>query len=82
MGRAGCYLIRLQVQGELPPTWSPMFADLAVATEPDGTTIVSGELADEAAVHGLVAAIRDLGLSLISFEAVATPRTPTTTGGS
>ena len=47
-----------------------------MAAEPDGTTLVSGELADQAAVHGLLAAIRDLGLSLISVETVAIPSRP------
>ena len=66
------YQIRVRVQGELPPTWSTLLADLAVAAEPDGTTLVSGELADQAALHGFLAAIRDLGLTLISVETVAT----------
>jgi hypothetical protein len=65
--------VRLRVQGELPGTWSSVFSDLAVTAEPDGTTLVSGELADQAAVHGLLAAIRDLGLSLITVETVAIP---------
>lgn len=66
--------VRVRVQGKLPATWSSVFSDLAVTAEPDGTTLVSGELADQAAVHGLLAAIRDLGLSLISVETVAIPR--------
>jgi hypothetical protein len=44
-----------------------------VAPAADGTTLVSGELADQAAVHGLLASIRDLGLSLISVETAAIP---------
>jgi hypothetical protein len=58
-----------------------MFADLAVTTELNGTTLVSGELADQAAVHGLLAAVRDLGLSLVSVETVAIPPS-SPTGGS
>jgi hypothetical protein len=65
--------VRVRIQGELPTTWSSVFSDLAVTAEPDGTTLVSGELADQAAVHGLLAAIRDLGLSLISAETFAIP---------
>jgi hypothetical protein len=76
------YQIRVRVQGELPPTWSTLLADLAVAAEPDGTTLVSGELADQAAVHGLLAAIRDLGLSLISLETVVVPPSSSPLGGS
>jgi len=75
------YQIRVRVQGELAPTWSAVLADLSVAAEPDGTTLVSGELADQAAVYGLLAAIRDLGLSLVAVETVAVP-SPSTTGGS
>jgi len=66
--------VRVLVQGELPATWSSVFSDLAVTAEPDGTTFISGELADQAAVHGLLAAIRDLGPSLISVETIGTPR--------
>ena len=66
--------VRVRVQGELPATWSSVFSDLAVTAEPDGTTFISGELADQAAVHGLLAAIRDLGLSLISVETIGTAR--------
>ena len=67
------FQVRVRVQGELAPSWSAVLAALAVAVEPNGTTLVSGELADQAAVHGLLAAIRDLGLSLISVETVAVP---------
>jgi hypothetical protein len=61
------------VQGELAPSWSAVFAGLAVAPESDGTTVLSGELADQAAVYGLLAALRDLGLSLLSVETSAGP---------
>jgi hypothetical protein len=67
------YQVRVRVQGELAPSWTAVLADLAVAAEPDGTTLVSGELADQAAVHGLLASIRDLGLSLISVETAVIP---------
>jgi hypothetical protein len=67
------YQVRARVQGELDPSWAAVLADLAVAPAADGTTLVSGELADQAAVHGLLASIRDLGLSLISVETAAIP---------
>ena len=65
------YQVRVRVRGELAPAWSTVLADLAVTAEPDGTTLVSGELADQAALHGFLAAIRDLGLSIIALETVA-----------
>jgi hypothetical protein len=65
------YRVLVRVQGCLDPAWwSAMFEHLAVTDQPDGTTLVSGEVADQAAVHGLLAAIRDLGLSLVSVETV------------
>lgn len=67
------YRVRLRVRGELTPALSGVLADLVVAAEPEGTTLVSGELVDQTAVHGLFASIRDLGLSLISIGTVAVP---------
>ncbi len=72
MTRTLGYRVRVRVQGELSSTfWSDLFAGLAVATEADGTSVLSGDLADQAAVHGLLATIRDLGLSLVSVETLA-----------
>jgi hypothetical protein len=75
------YKVRVRVQGELPETWSRVLGDLSVAADPAGTTLVSGAVADQAALHGLLAAIRDLGLSLISVETAAIP-TPSPLGSS
>jgi hypothetical protein len=82
MGDSVRYEIRARVRGELAPTWSAVLADLAVAADPDGTTLLTGVLADEAALHGLLAALRDLGISLVSLETVAVPRSPSPHGGS
>jgi hypothetical protein len=70
------YRTRIHVQGELSPAWSVLFADLTVGTGPDGTTVISGVLADEAGLHGLLATVRDLGLPVISVDAAATPTQP------
>jgi hypothetical protein len=73
MSLPGRYGVRLRVRGELGSTWSAVFADLAVEPEPGGTTIIRGKVRDQAALYGLLAAIRDLGLSLISLATVAAP---------
>jgi hypothetical protein len=73
MQRAVRYRVRVRVQGELAPGWSAVLGDLALVPELDGTTLVTGELPDQAAVHGLLASIRDLGLTLISAETTAIP---------
>jgi hypothetical protein len=83
MAPSDSYEVRIKVEGELDPVWwSGMFADIVVAAEPDGTTTLRGRLIDQAAVHGLLAAIRDMGLSLLSVEtAVAQPRPEETKAG-
>lgn len=73
------YRIRVRVDGELDPApWVGAIDGLVVAAEPDGTTVLTGELRDQAELHGLLGAIRDLGLSLVSIE--TTPVTPTSEG--
>jgi hypothetical protein len=81
MGRSVRYQVRVRVQGELTPSWSAMFGELAVAAQPDGTTLVTGELSDQAALHGLLGAIRDLGLSLISVDTEAISPSASQPGG-
>jgi len=64
---------RIRVQGQLGPEWSGWFAGLTVSPEPDGTTLLAGRLADQAALHGLLAAIRDLGFSVGTVDPPAFP---------
>ena len=68
MGQQTTY--RIRIQGQLGPEWSSWFVGLAVRPEPDGTTVLRGQLADQSALHGLLTAIRDLGLSLVSVETI------------
>ena len=61
---------RLRVDGHLDDHWSPWFGDLTLTHEDDGTTILSGFVADQAELHGLLTKIRDLGVILISVEVI------------
>jgi hypothetical protein len=64
-GSAALYEIR--VEGILGPQWRDWLGNLQI--EHDGSqTIISGSLADQAALHGLLAKVRDLGLCLISVQ--------------
>lgn len=56
------------LRGELSPEWSDWFEGLAIILQADGTTRLSGVLEDQAALHGLLRAIRDVGLSLVSVN--------------
>ena len=65
---AGRYEIRLQ--GHLEPHWAAWFDGLRLTHERDGTTILAGPVVDQAALHGLLQRVRDLGLPLIAVMQV------------
>ena len=58
------YEIRLP--GHLDSRWAAWFDGLSLINVNDGTTIICGPVADQAALHGLLQKVRDLGLPLIS----------------
>jgi hypothetical protein len=58
------YEIRLK--GHLEARWSNRFEDLTITLEEDGNTLLSGPVADQAALHGLLKKVRDLGMPLVS----------------
>ena len=60
----GHYEIRLK--GHLGTRWAAWFDGLSIAHGSDGTTTIHGQVADQAALHGLLQKVRDLGLPLIS----------------
>jgi len=64
---------RLRVEGHLDDHWSPWFGDLTLTREDDGTTSLTGVVADQAELHGLLTKIRDLGVTLISVEVIDAP---------
>jgi hypothetical protein len=59
---------RIRVKGHLDPLWAEWFSGMALVHEADWTTTIAGSVADQAALHGLLAVIRDLGLELISVQ--------------
>ena len=72
------YEIRLA--GHLDAHWATWFDGLAVCRQGDGTTVLRGSVADQAALHGLLQRIRDLGLALVSVAQVETDQPgPSTT---
>ena len=50
--------------------WSAWFDGLQITSEPDRVTLIAGPVTDQAALHGLLAKVRDLGLPLISVHRV------------
>jgi hypothetical protein len=64
----GSYEIRLK--GRLDARWAARFDGLGLTHEGDGTTVIHGPVADQAALHGLLSKVRDLGLPLVSVSRV------------
>ncbi len=62
----GSYEIRLK--GHLNARWADWFDGLILTQESDGTTVLSGSVMDQAALHGLLGKVRDLGLPLIAVH--------------
>ena len=73
---AGCYEIRLA--GHLDGRWAARFDGMTVTPDRDGTTVIAGPIADQAALHGLLQRVRDLGLPLVSVTRVDTDTAETT----
>jgi len=65
---AGSYEIRLQ--GHLGSRWAAWFDGLTLTHEDDGITLLAGPVVDQAALHGLLEKVRDLGVPLISVTQV------------
>ena len=65
---AGRYEIRLK--GHLDGRWVAWFDGLSLSLERDGTTVIHGPVADQAALHGLLQKVRDTGLALVSVTRV------------
>ena len=66
---------RLRIAERLDHHWSPWFGDLTLTHRDDGTTNLTGVVSDQAALHGLLTKIRDLGVTLISV-AIIDPAEP------
>jgi len=62
------YAIRLE--GQLGPQWADWFDGLSITLEQGSVTLLCGPVADQAALHGLLRTVRDLGMPLLSVTRV------------
>jgi hypothetical protein len=58
----------IRVEGVLDQRWSEWFDGMRISGEPGGVTVIAGPVADQAALHGLLAKVRDLNLALLSLR--------------
>jgi hypothetical protein len=61
---------QIRIKGHLGPEWTDWFGDLKVTLEDNGDTLLTGPVVDQAALHGLLKKVRDLGMPLVSFTPV------------
>lgn len=70
----------IRITGHLGSRWASWFDGMTLTAEEDGTTVIRGPVADQAALHGLLQTLRDLGITLLSLlplpadEAVDPPK--------
>jgi hypothetical protein len=58
----------IRIEGHLETRWAAWFDGMSLTHAPDGTTALSGMVADQAHLHGLLQKLRDLGVPLISIS--------------
>lgn len=61
---------QIRIKGHLGREWTDWFGGLAITLEDDGDTLLTGPVVDQAALHGLLRKVRDLGVPLLSVSRV------------
>jgi hypothetical protein len=64
-------LYQIKIRGRLASHWSEWFEDLVITHDQEGNTLLTGPVIDDAALHGLLKKVRDLGLPLLSVNCVS-----------
>jgi len=70
-GEAGQPMIyQIRIKGHLGRHWADRFEELSITLEVNGDTLLTGPVVDQAALHGILRKIRDLGIPLLSLNSV------------
>jgi len=72
-------IYQIRLKGHLGSEWTDWFGGLTITLEEDGDTLLTGPVVDQAALHGLLKKVRDLGIPLVSVCPVE-PKSPTALG--
>jgi hypothetical protein len=68
MGPGQPLAYQIRIKGHLGRQWTDWFGGLAITLEDNGDTLLTGLIVDQAALHGLLRKVRDLGMPLISVS--------------
>jgi len=66
-------IYRVHVRGHIDDRWTDWLGGMAIQRQADGTTLLVGPVVDQAALHGVLARIRDLALPLLSVDRLIDP---------
>jgi hypothetical protein len=67
-------IYQIRIKGHLSRQWTDMFEGLTITLEDNGDMLLTGPVIDQAALHGLLKKVRDLGMPLLSLNAVESGR--------
>ena len=71
---------QIRIEGHLGPGWTSWFEGLSIALQDNGDTLLTGSVVDQAALHGLLKKVRDLGVPLVSVNRLEPGPAPQPTG--
>ncbi len=77
--RDGSWRYEIRVRGRLDDRWAALLDGFSLTHTADGTTVVSGVAVDQAALHGVLRTLGDVGLALVSVTSVDVPEAARTT---
>src|SRR3954447_24368668 len=63
-------IYQIRIKGHLGPQWTDWFGGLTIALEDNGDTLLTGPVADQAALHGLLKKVRDLGMPFLGVASL------------
>lgn len=73
-------IYQIRIKGHLGPQWADRFAGLQITLEDNGDTLLTGPVADQAALHGLLRVVRDLGMPLLAVNRLPAGQTDAPAG--
>ena len=65
-------IYQIRIEGQLDQQWTDWFEGLSITQEEDVTTVLTGPIVDQSALHGLLKKVRDLGMPLVSVNRIET----------